>query len=220
MPINLDRTEYDKLGITETFDGDIEALRRNLAKKFHPDTGKQPDAARMKAINNACDILGDRAKRQAYDEALRHARQQRSARPTHEAKRASQARNTSSSPPRKPPQQPPKSSTTTRHQPPSLATRLWFVPTFIPFAGPAVSWTYAAIAAASLRYARWALLYAALLTFVIVEAAASSGSRQHSSPASEVIAIVLIVWWLIGPVVQGLRRRREVIDAMRQHRDG
>jgi curved DNA-binding protein CbpA len=205
--IDLSRTEYDKLGILETFDSaGIAALRKGLSRRFHPDTGREPNAARMQEINAACDILGDPEKRKKYDEELRDARQRAKARdkPAEEAKTASQHRETSPPPP------PPR--------PPSWSMRLWFVPAFIPFAGPVVSWTYAAIAAANRRFAGWALLYGALLAFLIVASATSSGSgRGSSSPGSELIATALVVFWIFGPMVQVLRRRREVIDAMCSH---
>jgi DnaJ-like protein len=73
--IDIARTEYDKLGITESYASeDIEGLRRLLAKRFHPDNGREPNAARMKDVNNACDILGNPKERERYDSALKHAR--------------------------------------------------------------------------------------------------------------------------------------------------
>jgi curved DNA-binding protein CbpA len=210
MPkIDLNRTEYDKLGITETFDGDIEALRRNLAKKYHPDTGGNPNAARMKEINNACDTLGDSKKRQAYDDALHHARENTRTEPQERTK-GRQHSAPHPPPPRRPPSPPPRPPL----RAPSLSVRLWFVPTFIPIVGPAVSWAYAAIAAASPRFARWALLYGALLAFAIVSAISSRSHGGNSSAGSEAIAVALVLWWIFGPMIQVLRRRREVIDAM------
>ncbi|MGB8643599.1 MAG: DnaJ domain-containing protein [Anaerolineae bacterium] len=46
----------------------IEAAYRRLAWKYHPDVNKSPDASeRMKAINEAYEILSDSAKRTIYD---------------------------------------------------------------------------------------------------------------------------------------------------------
>jgi len=73
--IDLNRTEYDKLGIAETFTcEDIEGVRRVLSKRFHPDSLREPNEARMTEINNACDILEDPKDRREYDEALAEAR--------------------------------------------------------------------------------------------------------------------------------------------------
>jgi curved DNA-binding protein CbpA len=46
----------------------IRAAYRILARKYHPDLGG--DAARMIAINDAWDVLGDPARRASYDAAL------------------------------------------------------------------------------------------------------------------------------------------------------
>ena len=73
--IDLERTEYEKLGVSETFTAqDVEGLRRLLAKRFHPDSGRDPNAARMTEINNACDILGNPESKARYDAALQTAR--------------------------------------------------------------------------------------------------------------------------------------------------
>ncbi len=46
----------------------IQAAYRRLAQKFHPDLATAPDAAeRMVAINGAWEVLGDPARRAAYD---------------------------------------------------------------------------------------------------------------------------------------------------------
>ena len=48
---------------------DIKRARRKLARKYHPDVSKEPDAAeRMKEINEAYEVLGDAEKRAAYDQ--------------------------------------------------------------------------------------------------------------------------------------------------------
>ena len=47
---------------------DIRKAYRKLARKYHPDVSKEPDAqARMQAINEANTVLGDAEKRAAYD---------------------------------------------------------------------------------------------------------------------------------------------------------
>jgi preprotein translocase subunit Sec63 len=46
----------------------IEAAYRRLARKWHPDANPDPEAAeRMRALNEAYAVLGDPARRQAYD---------------------------------------------------------------------------------------------------------------------------------------------------------
>jgi DnaJ domain len=46
----------------------IQAAYRRLARKYHPDTAPGPEAAeRMTAINRAWELLGDPARRAAYD---------------------------------------------------------------------------------------------------------------------------------------------------------
>ncbi len=60
---------YAALGVPpEASADDIKRARRKLARKFHPDLSKEPDAAeRMKEINEAYEVLGDAEKRAAYD---------------------------------------------------------------------------------------------------------------------------------------------------------
>lgn len=64
------RDPYDVLGVSR--DADQEAIRKaykQLARKYHPDRNKSPDAeTRFKEINAANDILGDEAKRKLFDE--------------------------------------------------------------------------------------------------------------------------------------------------------
>jgi hypothetical protein len=60
---------YEILGVSPfaSRDAIIRAYRR-LARKYHPDINKSPDAEeRMKEINRAYDVLGDKEKRWAYD---------------------------------------------------------------------------------------------------------------------------------------------------------
>jgi curved DNA-binding protein CbpA len=52
----------------EAEDEVIQAAYRRLARKYHPDLAAGPDAAaRMAAINAAWELIGEPAKRQAYD---------------------------------------------------------------------------------------------------------------------------------------------------------
>jgi curved DNA-binding protein CbpA len=66
----------------EAEDEVIVAAYRRLARKYHPDVGGGPDAAaRMTALNAAWELIGDPARRAAFDRerALEHALGQRAA---------------------------------------------------------------------------------------------------------------------------------------------
>jgi curved DNA-binding protein len=60
---------YATLGVDKTATVDeIKKAYRRLARKYHPDVSKEPDAAqRMAAINEAHTVLSDPEKRAAYD---------------------------------------------------------------------------------------------------------------------------------------------------------
>jgi curved DNA-binding protein len=60
---------YSALGVApEASADDIKRAKRKLARKFHPDLSKEPNASeRMKEINEAYEVLGDAEKRAAYD---------------------------------------------------------------------------------------------------------------------------------------------------------
>jgi curved DNA-binding protein len=60
---------YATLGVEKTATADdIKKAYRRLARKYHPDVSKEPDAAeRMSAINEANTVLSDPEKRAAYD---------------------------------------------------------------------------------------------------------------------------------------------------------
>jgi len=60
---------YQSLGVAKTATQDeIKKAYRKLARKFHPDVSKEPDAeARMKEVNEAYAVLSDTEKRVAYD---------------------------------------------------------------------------------------------------------------------------------------------------------
>ncbi|QID19408.1 DnaJ domain-containing protein [Nitrogeniibacter mangrovi] len=61
---------YAALGVERDASGDdIKRAFRKLARKYHPDVSKEPDAeARMKAINEAYAVLSDPERRAAYDQ--------------------------------------------------------------------------------------------------------------------------------------------------------
>ena len=60
---------YSALGVArDASDDDIRKAYRKLARKYHPDVSKEPDAdRRMRDINEARDVLQDKEKRAAYD---------------------------------------------------------------------------------------------------------------------------------------------------------
>mgnify|MGYP005810637499 CR=1 FL=1 len=60
---------YATLGVGRDADADtIKKAYRKLARRYHPDVSKEPDAeARFKEINEAYEVLGDPEKRRAYD---------------------------------------------------------------------------------------------------------------------------------------------------------
>jgi curved DNA-binding protein len=64
---------YAALGVERTAsEDDIKRAYRKLARKYHPDVSKEPDAeARFKDVGEAYEVLKDPEKRAAYDEAAR-----------------------------------------------------------------------------------------------------------------------------------------------------
>ncbi len=64
------RDYYEVLGISKgASDDEIKKAFRKLAKKYHPDVSKEPDAEqKFKEINEAYEVLSDPQKRQTYDQ--------------------------------------------------------------------------------------------------------------------------------------------------------
>ncbi len=64
---------YSVLNVSRTAThAEIKAAYRRLMKQHHPDTGGQTDTTQ--AINQAYAVLGDRERRQAYDQFTHHER--------------------------------------------------------------------------------------------------------------------------------------------------
>lgn len=61
---------YEVLGVSKTAtDSEIKSAFRKLAKKYHPDVSKEPDAeAKFKECQEAYAVLSDQQKRQQYDQ--------------------------------------------------------------------------------------------------------------------------------------------------------
>lgn len=66
----MDKNYYDVLGVDKTASqSDIKSAYFKLAKKYHPDVNKDPEAvAKFKEINEAYSCLGDEQKRKNYDQ--------------------------------------------------------------------------------------------------------------------------------------------------------
>ena len=64
------RDYYDVLGVSKTAtDAEIKSAFRKLAKKYHPDVSKEPDAAeKFKEAQEAYAVLSDANKRKQYDQ--------------------------------------------------------------------------------------------------------------------------------------------------------
>jgi curved DNA-binding protein len=61
---------YKVLGVKKTATADeVKKAYRKLARKYHPDVSKEPDAEKhMKEVNEANEVLSDKEKRAAYDQ--------------------------------------------------------------------------------------------------------------------------------------------------------
>ncbi len=61
---------YATLGVARTATADeIKKAYRQMARKFHPDVNKEPDAEKkLKEVNQAYEVLSDPQKRQTYDQ--------------------------------------------------------------------------------------------------------------------------------------------------------
>ncbi len=61
---------YETLGVgRDASQDDIKKAYKKLAKKYHPDLNKEPDAAeKFKQVNEAAAVLGDPEKRRQYDQ--------------------------------------------------------------------------------------------------------------------------------------------------------
>ena len=65
---------YKTLGLERgASEEEVRKAYRKLARKYHPDVSKEPDAdQRMREINEANDVLRDKEKRAAYDQLADH----------------------------------------------------------------------------------------------------------------------------------------------------
>jgi curved DNA-binding protein len=71
---HMDNDYYKIMGVPRTASReDIKRAFRRLARKYHPDVSKEPNAEeRFKQVNEAYEVLSDAAKRSAYDAHGKH----------------------------------------------------------------------------------------------------------------------------------------------------
>ena len=64
------RDYYEVLGVSkDASEAEIKSAFRKLAKKYHPDVSKEPDAAeKFKEVQEAYSVLSDETKRRQYDQ--------------------------------------------------------------------------------------------------------------------------------------------------------
>ena len=64
------RDYYEVLGVSKTAtDKEIKSAFRRLAKEYHPDLNKAPDAAeKFKEVQEAYEVLSDENKKKMYDQ--------------------------------------------------------------------------------------------------------------------------------------------------------
>ena len=69
MVTRAGRDYYEVLGVSRSADGkELKRAYRQLARKYHPDVNKEPDAdQKFKEISNAYEVLSDDQKKQIYD---------------------------------------------------------------------------------------------------------------------------------------------------------
>lgn len=70
----MDKDYYKIMGVSpDASEKDIKTAYRKLARKYHPDISKEPDAEeRFKEMGEAYDVLRDTKKRAEYDQYLKH----------------------------------------------------------------------------------------------------------------------------------------------------
>jgi hypothetical protein len=104
---------------------------------------------------------------------------------------------------------------------PRVWANLWWLPTLIPFVGPFVSWTYAAVKTRNARYRRWAWTYSILVVYLILALAAAAlfGTNWVKLSGTSKIAedvFGYIIWF--GPALHAFVRRKEVSRALAARR--
>jgi hypothetical protein len=236
-----DKDYYKTLGVDRVAtDEAIKKSFRELALEYHPD--RKPTAeneTRFKEITRAYNVIGDPQRRAEYDDKERsetEAVEAAEARKREaEKKREQRARERSEDqaqklgyefrggssessgpkPPLGPKPSPEELSGTKTQLPPSLIMRLWWLPAFIPFIGPSVSWSYATIKTGGAKYKRWALLYCVLMVCYMISLVNEVISPANSSTkGNELTGGIILLWWIVGPMIQARRRRKEVLLAI------